>query len=102
MGFSQYTMEVPIIKGTSGIVFLPDDEIDEAKEGVCIRCGKCLEVCPMELAPTTLMHYVKKDRFKEAKELGVANCYECGACAYECPAKIPLLDYLKFGKSKVL
>jgi len=102
MGFAQYTMDVPILKGTSGIVFLSDEEIDEAKESVCIRCGKCLEVCPLELAPSTLMHYVKKNRFEEAKKLGIANCYECGACAYECPAKIPLLDYLKFGKAKAV
>jgi electron transport complex protein RnfC len=102
MGFAQYTMDVPIIKGTSGIIFLSNDEIDETKESVCIRCGKCLEVCPMELAPTALMHYVKRGRFNEAKELGIANCYECGACAYECPAKIPLLDYLKFGKAKTV
>lgn len=102
MGFAQYTMDVPVVKGTSGIIFLPGDEIDETKENVCIRCGKCLEVCPMELAPTTLMHYVKKQRFNEAKELGIVHCYECGACVYECPAKIPLLDYLKFGKAKTV
>lgn len=101
MGFAQYTMDVPIIKGVSGIVFLSGGEIDEDREGACIRCGKCLDVCPMELAPTMLMHYVKKERFEEAKERGIANCYECGACAYECPAKIPLLDYLKFGKARV-
>jgi electron transport complex protein RnfC len=56
----------------------------------------------MGLVPTALMYNVKKEMFKEAKELGVANCYECGACAYSCPAKIPLLDYMKFGKAKIL
>jgi electron transport complex protein RnfC len=54
----------------------------------------------MELIPTTLMNYVKADRFAEAKEFGIMSCYECGACAYACPAKIPLLDYMKFGKAK--
>jgi len=72
-----------------------------AKEGVCIRCGKCIDVCPILLAPTSLMNLVKKERFAEAKELGIVNCFECGACAYECPAKIPLLDYMKYGKAKV-
>ena len=56
----------------------------------------------MGLMPTTLMYRVKHDDFAEAKQYGIANCYECGACAYICPAKIPLLDYMKYGKSKVM
>lgn len=101
MGVAQYTMDVPITKGTCGAIFLPKDEIDESSESVCIRCGKCIEICPMGLVPATLASRVKKEYFNEAKDLGVENCFECGACAYACPAKIPLLDYMKFGKSKV-
>lgn len=102
MGIAQYTMEIPITKRVGGIVFLSDEDMVKDKESVCIRCGKCIEVCPMELAPTTLMYRVKKEMFNEAKELGIPQCFECGACAYECPAKIPLVDYMKYGKSKVL
>ncbi|MCM8781534.1 MAG: electron transport complex subunit RsxC [Candidatus Omnitrophica bacterium] len=101
MGIAQYTMDIPITKGTTGIIFLSKDEIDESKEGACIRCGRCIEICPMGLVPTTLMYNVKKGNFVEAKALGIMNCFECGACAYECPAKIPLLDYMKFGKVKI-
>lgn len=101
MGISQYTMDIPIIKGTNGVLFLSEREIEEPKESVCIRCGKCIETCPMGLTPATLMYRVKKEMFQEAKELGIAHCFECGACAYTCPAKIPLLDYMKFGKSKI-
>lgn len=101
MGISQYTLDVPITKGVSGVVFLSKDDVDESKESVCIRCGKCIEVCPMGLVPTTLMYHVKKDKFWDARDLGLANCFECGACAYICPAKIPLLDYMKFGKYKI-
>ncbi len=101
MGVAQYTMEVPIVKGTSGALFLSKEELCEARESVCIRCGKCIEACPMGLVPTTLMYRVKKESFAEAKDLGIMNCFECGACAYECPAKIPLLDYMKYGKAKV-
>jgi len=101
MGIAQYTMDVPVTKGTSGVVFLPEEYIDKREESVCIRCGRCVEVCPIGLAPTTLMYRVKKEQFSEAKELGILNCYECASCAYTCPAKIPLLDYMKYGKSKV-
>jgi electron transport complex protein RnfC len=101
MGLAQYTMEIPVTKGFNGAVFLSKDEIDRSQESVCIRCGKCVEVCPMGLAPTALMYRVKKELFTEAEELGLTNCYECGACAFTCPAKIPLLDYMKYGKSKI-
>ena len=101
MGLAQYTMDIPIIKGTSGVLFLPEEEVLQTKESVCIRCGKCIEVCPMQLAPTTLMYRVKREFFSEAKDLGIASCFECGACAYECPAKIPLLDYMKYGKARI-
>ena len=101
MGLAQYTMDVPIVKGTSGVLFLSKEETLQAKESACIRCGKCIEVCPMQLTPTALMYRVKKEFFGEAKELGIADCFECGACAYECPAKIPLLDYMKYGKARI-
>jgi electron transport complex protein RnfC len=101
MGVSQYTAEVPLTKRVSGVLFFSDEEIRAEKEGVCIRCGRCLEACPMQLSPTSLMYRVKKENFLEAKELGIVNCYECGACAYVCPAKIPLLDYMKFGRAKL-
>lgn len=101
MGLAQYSMDIPISKGVSGVVFLTEKEIDAHKESVCIRCGRCVDACPIGLVPTTLMYRVKGENYPEAKSLGIANCYECGACAYTCPAKIPLLDYLKFGKAKI-
>ena len=101
MGLAQYTMDVPIVKGTGGVLFLSEEETLQTEELACIRCGKCIEVCPMQLAPTTLMYRVKREFFGEAKELGIAGCFECGACAYECPANIPLLDYMKYGKARI-
>ncbi len=102
MGVAQYTIDIPVTKGFNGVIFLPKEDLDTSKESVCIRCGRCVEVCPMGLVPTSLMYRVKHEIFEEAQQLGITNCYECGACAYTCPAKIPLLDYMKYGKSKVM
>src|SRR3989338_4408676 len=90
MGIAQYTMDVPVVKGTSGVLFLPKEEAATPEEGVCIRCSRCIRACPAIIMPTTIANLVKKSRFAEAKEFGIAQCIECGACAYECPAKIPL------------
>lgn len=102
MGLAQYSMDIPLTKGVGGVIFMSAAEIDKHAEEVCIRCGRCVDTCPMGLAPTTLMYRVKKESFSEARALGIANCYECGSCAYACPAKIPLVDYMKFGKAKIL
>lgn len=102
MGISQYTMDVPITKGANAFIFLSGNEVDNSREGVCIRCAKCLEACPMGLSPTSIMYRVKRGLFVEMKALGAMHCFECGVCGYVCPAKIPLLDYIKYGKSKFL
>lgn len=98
MGLTQWTTDVPVIKGTSGIlawksVFLREYE--------CIRCGRCLEHCPMNLVPTQIMKYVKNDMLAEAESQGALDCVECGCCQYSCPAKIPLVHWLRLGKNKI-
>lgn len=99
MGISQYAEDVPIIKGTSGI--LVSKEVSSYEEGPCVRCGCCVDVCPMGLMPTEIYKLVKNKKFLKSKDYGVLDCIECGCCAYGCPSKIPLVHYLKYGKNEV-
>ncbi len=101
MGIAQYTLEVPVTKGTSGVLALTTSETRIAEPQPCIRCGRCVEVCPMNLLPNTLARLVEYKRFDEAKALGVLDCIECGSCAFVCPSKIRHVHHIKFGKLEV-
>lgn len=100
MGVSQWSTEIPVIKGTSGILAwpLPGD----TTEYNCIRCSRCVEHCPMGLVPTQLMKYVKNDILSEAEKWGILDCVECGSCQYSCPAKIQLVHWIRLGKNKII
>ena len=98
MGIAQYTDEVPVIKGTSGIVVIKESQSKRDAEGTCISCARCVDVCPMGLMPTTLVSQVKFERLAEAEANNLLDCIECGSCAYLCPAKINLVQWIKFGK----
>jgi electron transport complex protein RnfC len=99
MGIAQYSEEVPIIKGTSGVIVSTHKKIDE--ESPCVRCAHCVDVCPMGLMPCEICRFVKYKNFEKARAYGILDCIECGCCAYACPARIPLVHYLKFGKAEV-
>jgi electron transport complex protein RnfC len=100
MGLSQWTAEVPVIKGTSGILIW--NEGARPNEYNCISCARCVEHCPMGLVPTQLMKYSQHDYFTEAENWGILDCVECGCCQYTCPAKIPLVHWLRYGKNKLI
>jgi electron transport complex protein RnfC len=99
MGLTQWTTDVPIIKGTSGILAWKEPKL--AIEFTCIRCGRCVEHCPMGLVPTQLMKSVKYEQLESAESWGVLDCVECGCCQYSCPAKIPLVHWIRLGKNQV-
>jgi len=99
MGIAQYSDDVPVIKGTSGILVWKGVKPDEP--GPCVRCASCVDVCPMGLMPTEIYGLVKSKNFDMAKTCGVLDCIECGCCAYVCPAAIPLVHYFKYGKNEV-
>lgn len=102
MGVAQYDLEAPIMKATSGIVVLTQEEVRAQEETACLRCGKCVDVCPLYLLPTRLARLAELNRLDEAEELGITVCMECGSCAFTCPAHIPLVQWLRLGKQRVI
>jgi electron transport complex protein RnfC len=101
MGFAQSTMDVPVIKGVSGILALSKEDVNHGKESPCIRCGRCVDACPMGLVPSTLSILGQKNFYKEAKEeYNLLDCIECGSCVYVCPAKRNIVQYIRYCKAQ--
>jgi len=97
MGKTLSSLEVPVSKGTSGILVLKNPK--SRLESSCIRCGRCISVCPMGLEPWLLEKQVGLKRLPEAEANGIRDCVECGSCSYTCPASRPLLDQIRLGKA---
>ena len=98
MGFTLANLDVPVTKGTSGVVVLTDRETRSAEETQCVRCGRCVDVCPLNLVPTRIALAAKAKDWDLARRHHMAACMECGCCAYVCPAKIPLIQLIRMGK----
>ena len=102
MGVCQYSLDTPVIKGSSGLICLTKDEIAvDEPDAVCIRCGACAAACPMNLLPNYIGLYTKRSEFDKCQKLGALDCIECGSCSYTCPQKIPLVQYLRLSKQKL-
>jgi electron transport complex protein RnfC len=101
MGRAMSNPDAPVTKGTSGILILGAKEAARCTETDCIKCGKCVTVCPMGLEPYLLSRLIQKQMWAEAEEGVVVDCIECGSCSYICPARIPLLDWIRLGKTEV-
>ncbi|MCD6418869.1 electron transport complex subunit RsxC [bacterium] len=101
MGLAQWTLETPVTKGTSGVLFFPPEDAKLGEETNCILCASCVDICPMRLMPTTIAHQAKAGNFEIAKKLGAMDCIECGSCSYVCPANIKLLHYIRWAKSEI-
>lgn len=100
MGFAISSLDVPVTKTTSAILFLTSDEVDTNPHSQCIRCGWCLDACPMGLEPKEIGIYVEANRAEDTEPFGVFECFECGSCAYVCPAKRPLVQFVRLAKMK--
>ncbi|MGM0688999.1 MAG: electron transport complex subunit RsxC [Bacillota bacterium] len=101
MGLTQPDPEVPVIKGTSGILALTDEDVYIAESSPCIRCAKCVSVCPVQLMPTSIAQAAEHELFKRAEKLNAMDCFECGCCAYICPSKIPLVQLIRIAKAEI-
>jgi electron transport complex protein RnfC len=95
MGMALFTDAVPVIKGMSGILALSHEEVRDVAEGPCIRCGKCVDACPMMLTPSLIASFSEHEKWALTEEYGALNCMACGTCNYVCPAGRYLVHYIK-------
>ncbi len=102
MGMSQHTLEVPVIKGTSGILVLPRAEVSVKSYGPCIRCSRCVDVCPMKLQPSMIGLFIEKGHYEDAKDYNLMDCFECGTCSFVCPSNRPMVQWVKRAKRELM
>ena len=98
MGKAQSDLSVPVVKATNSILCLLKDQNGAAENPVCLRCGKCVGVCPMRLQPLYMYRFVNAGRTDELDRLHIMDCMECGSCAFTCPGKLPLVEKFREGK----
>ena len=101
MGISQYTLDLPCVKGLSGILCLTEEEAKPPVVTTCMKCGKCVEVCPVHLLPLYIQQRALKGLYDDAQGLNALDCIECGSCSYVCPAKRPLVESIRLAKREI-
>lgn len=100
MGFAMSSLDVPVTKGTSGILVIPEEGVSHVEDfGPCIRCGRCIDICAMGLMPSMLSILSEKGFYEEAKGYNLFDCFECGSCAFVCPSKRPIVQLVRLAKS---
>lgn len=102
MGVAQFRLDIPVIKGTSAVLCLTKEEAQIPEEGPCIRCGKCVNHCPMKLMPLYLRDYARKEDWESCEKMNVTACIECGCCSFECPSKRHLVQNIRVAKQEVI
>ena len=102
MGKALLSADLPVTKGTSGILLISQEESVRKPTRACIRCAKCVNVCPMGLNPTFLMVDTQQQDWERAERGHIVDCIECGSCSFTCPSNRPLLDFIRMGKQQVM
>lgn len=102
MGKALLSTEIPICKGSSGVLIMNEKEASRTEPQNCIRCGKCVDACPMGLEPYLLSDCSELKLWERLEKEDITSCIECGSCQYTCPAYRPLLDYIRLGKTTVM
>ena len=101
MGAAQSDLAVPVVKATNSVLCLLKDVNGAAENPVCLRCGKCVTVCPMRLQPLYMYRFTNAGRVDELNRMNLLDCMECGSCAFTCPGKLPLVETFRKGKQMV-
>lgn len=101
MGVSVSSLELPVTKGTSGVLVLSKEEASGFEQSPCIRCGKCVDVCPMKLSPVEISHFVEYGELDKADLYGLMDCMECGSCSFVCPGKRDIVQWIRLGKGEL-
>jgi electron transport complex protein RnfC len=103
MGYQMQTDVVPVVKGTNCILALPKEDLSYSTELAmpCIRCGKCVDACPVDLLPQQLYWHSRSEAFEQAEKHDLFSCIECGCCSYVCPSNIPLVQYYRHAKAEI-
>ncbi|MCP5406722.1 MAG: electron transport complex subunit RsxC [Chromatiaceae bacterium] len=101
MGTSVASLDVPVLKGTSGILAFRQPQSQRTREYACIRCGRCLEACPYFLNPSRLAKMARSRLYEEMQQYSVMDCVECGSCTYSCPSNIPIVQLIRTAKSQI-
>jgi len=99
MGIAQHDLSVPVVKATSGIV--ATTKVKRVQSMPCIRCGTCVNACPMFLLPTKIARFAETRRIEDSEKWGILNCIECGSCSFGCPSNIPLVQWIRIGKYRL-
>ena len=97
---AQKRLDVPVIKGTSGILGFTQP-VRQVEEDPCIRCGRCLEACPMFLNPSRLALLARGEQVEDLRGHHILDCFECASCSFVCPSNIPLVQMMRVGKALV-
>lgn len=101
MGTAIHSTDIPVTKETTGLYVQREGDVVEFPSGVCIKCGICVQMCPMRLMPFLISGFSESGEYAMAEENDIFSCIECGCCAYVCPVLIPLVQWIKFGKSEI-